>query len=92
MSNKDILGFKPFRTLNYWTTNVKIIITIDELKDFLNFFGYHYEHDKYRKKNVSKKTRGVLGRVSKKRLRRLFRNDVILYRRYIKLRKKLKKK
>ena len=44
MSDSEILGFTPYKSLVYWTTNVDIIITIDKLKEFLNFFGYFFQH------------------------------------------------
>ena len=63
LSTKDIFGFKPFKTLTYWSKNINIFITIDELHDFLHFFGYDYDEKKYNKKiNVSKK--GKFGTVA----------------------------
>ena len=40
MTDKQILGFKPYRTLCYWSKNIDIFITIDKLEEFLSFFGY----------------------------------------------------
>ena len=49
----DIVGFNPYITLTHWCKNVDIVITFDEIKDFLSLFGYEYDETKYSKKNVS---------------------------------------
>jgi len=59
MSNKEITGFIPYRTLSYWGANIDIFITIDKLHDFLSYFGYNYPINKYKRKNVSKKSRKI---------------------------------
>jgi len=60
MTDNQILGFSPYKTLNYWTQNVDIIITIDELPRLLEYFGYKYDEKIFISKNVSKKIRGKL--------------------------------
>ena len=79
MSDGEILGFTPYKSLVYWTKNVDIIITIEQLQEFLNFFGYFYNPDNYNKENVSPKLRGKFNNKIKERLRKLYYNDVLLY-------------
>jgi hypothetical protein len=79
MSDNEILGFTPFKSLVYWTKNVDIIITIDQLQEFLNFFGYFYIVDDYKKENVSPKLRGKFTDEIKERIRKLYYDDILLY-------------
>jgi hypothetical protein len=79
MNNKDILGFKPFRTINYWTKNVDIIITLDNLPKMLEYFGYKYDVNLFIPINVSNKTRGTISQKNKDRIREIFNDDVKLY-------------
>jgi hypothetical protein len=79
MTDKEILSFLPYRTLNYWTKNVDIIITLDNLPKMLEYFGYTYDINLFKPDNVSNKTRGELDQHNKNRLNRLFKDDVILY-------------
>jgi hypothetical protein len=39
MSDKDIVSFVPYRSLTYWSTNIDIIITVDQLHEFLKFMA-----------------------------------------------------
>ena len=58
MTKNEILNFRPYRTLNYWFQNIDICITINQLKDFLEFFGYKYPErlqERINNKNISKK-------------------------------------
>lgn len=80
MSNKDIVNFKPYRTLSYWNDNIDIVITIDNLHKFLSFFGYNYNVKEYNKKNVSNKNRGIFNQLTINRLTKLYSDDMILYR------------
>ena len=79
MSNREILNFKPYRTLTYWSKNIDIFITINNLSKFLSFFGYDYDENKYEKKNVSKNERGNFNYLVKKRIYKLYNNDKILF-------------
>ena len=83
MSIHEIQGFSPYRTLNHWTKNVQICITIDKLEDFLNFFGYEIDINKYNKKNISKRERGYFNDKTKQRLNRIYKNDIELYHRKV---------
>jgi hypothetical protein len=78
MADEEILGFTPYKTLKFWTENVDIIITIDELPRMLAFFGYTYSK-KFQKQNVSNKSRGTFDKNTKNRLEMLFEEDIILY-------------
>jgi len=79
MTNSEILGFKPFNTLEYWTKNVNIIITMENLPKMLSYFNYQYDINSFKKQNVSVKTRGKFNPKTINRIKRLYRNDMILY-------------
>ena len=75
MTDKEILGFSPYNTINYWTKNVDIIITLDNLPKMLEYFGYKYDDNFFKPVNVSKKKRGKLNQQNKDRLQNIFNND-----------------
>lgn len=77
MSDEEILGFKPYNTLVYWTEGVDIVITIDELPELLGRFGYVYPE--FKKENVSVKTKGSFGEKTRTRIKMLFAEDVNLF-------------
>jgi hypothetical protein len=83
MTNKDILSFKPYRTLNYWTKNVDIIITLEKLPKFLEYFGYKYNVNLFTPVNVSNKFRGKINQENRQRLEKIFYEDIKLYNRVI---------
>lgn len=85
MTDKDILGFKPYKTLTYWTQDVDIIITLDNLPKLLEKFGYTYDTELFKEQNVSKKLRGKLSQKNRNRIKKLFREDVKLYEKVISL-------
>lgn len=76
---KDIFKLHPYKTLTYWTKNIDIIITMKELRPFLTFFGYRYNHKRFQKCNVSKKERGTLNKESIEKLKDIFKTDLELY-------------
>lgn len=78
MTNEQILGFFLYRTLVYWTENVDIIITLENLPKMLGYFGYTYDANLFKPLNVSKKIRGTLNDENINRLKILFEDDVIL--------------
>ena len=84
MSDKNISNFFPYSTLVYWSQNVDIFITIDQLHDFLSFFGYSYNINDFEKKNVSKKIRGTFNDFTKSRIQLLFINDIAFFNKVIK--------
>ena len=84
MTDKEILGFKPYRTLCYWSKNIDIFITIDKLEEFLSFFGYKVSIKEFETKNVSKKVRGTFNKVTKNRISKLYRQDMVLFNSVIK--------
>jgi len=79
MSDKNIVSFVPYRSIRYWSENIDILITVDQLYDFLNFFGYNYNKDDYKKLNVSKKIRGTFNNQTLERIKKLYNDDVILF-------------
>ena len=79
MSDKEILGFTPYQSLEYWSKNIDVFITIDNLHNFLSFFGYNYKTNKYSKTNVSKKRRGKFNEVTRNRVAKLYFRDILLF-------------
>lgn len=78
MSDKNILSFKPFRTLKYWTKNVKLLLTIDEFIEALKYLGYTIKNE-YNETNVSQKNRGGLSEKNIERLKQIFKDDYKIY-------------
>ena len=85
MSDSEILSFAPYKTLTYWSQDVDILITMNELKEFLQMFGYTYNEANYSPRNVSSKTRGTLNDATKERLYNLYQEDINLYNRWTKV-------
>jgi len=79
MSDEDIEGFSPYKTLKYWTKNVDIIITLDNLPQLLKYFGYTYDINSFAPVNVSKKTRDKIEKKNKERIKKLFNDDIKIY-------------
>jgi hypothetical protein len=79
MTDEEILGFSPYRTINYWIKNVDIIITLDNLPKLLEYFGYTYDINFFKPINVSNKLRGKLNQNNKDRLQNIFHDDVNIY-------------
>jgi hypothetical protein len=79
LTDEQILSFRPFKTLNFWYTNIDIVITIDQLHEFLSFFNKPYDSEKYSKKNVSPKNRGFFSELTKTRLKKTYSSDIELF-------------
>lgn len=80
ISDHDILiNNGVYKTLAFWTNNVDICITIDQLKDFLNMFGYCVKDDDLRNLNSSKKCRGKFNGETINRISKLFIRDELIY-------------
>jgi hypothetical protein len=79
MSDTEMISFSCYNTLQYWTTNVDIIITLDHLPKLLEYFGYSYDIHSFSTKNVSTKLRGKLNQENKDRIKKMFKDDVELY-------------
>ena len=84
MTDKEITNFSPYRSLVYWSKNVDIFITIDQLPEFLSFFGYKYDVSNFRRENVSKKERGTFNEFTINRLKLLYIDDLEFYSQVIK--------
>jgi len=83
MTDTEILGFSPYKTLNYYAQNVDIIITINNLQNLLEKFGYTYDVNLFKPINVSNKIRGKINQENKDRLTKLFADDFELYNKVI---------
>ncbi len=79
MTDEEILGFSPYRTINYWIKNVDIIITLDNLPKLLEYFGYTYDINFFKPVNVSNKLRGKINQDNNDRLQNIFYDDVKIY-------------
>ena len=79
LTDVELKSFSPYKTLEHWTSNVHICLEISELKEFLEMFGYTYDESKYLAKNVSKKTRGALNNLNRKRIHKLYKKDVEIF-------------
>ena len=79
MTDAEILGFSPYKTLDYWTKNVDIIVTLDNLFKMLEYFGYKYDVNSFKSVNVSNKLRGKINQQNKDRIKELFNDDVKIY-------------
>ena len=84
MTDEEILGFIPYRTISYWTKNVDIIITLDNLPKMLKYFGYTYDKSLFKPNNISNKIRGKLNQKNKDRINLLFKDDNLLYNKVVK--------
>lgn len=83
MTDGEILRFSPYRTLTYWTKNVDIIVTLENLPKMLKYFGYTYDETLFSPKNVSEKIRGKLNEENANRLKLLYNDDYILFNKVI---------
>lgn len=81
MSDDDILGFSPYRSLKYYAKGVDILLSIQQLPAFLAAFGFYYDETQYPKKNTSPRLRGKFSKATVERIQELFADDVILWRR-----------
>ena len=79
MTDNEILGFSPYKTIDYWTKNVNIIVTLNNLPKMLKYFGYEYDDNSFKSVNVSNKVRGKINQQNKDRIKELFNNDDKIY-------------
>lgn len=84
IKKKDTEQLHPFKTLEYWTENIDIIITMKDLRPLLTYFGYRYNNRRFKKRNISKKNRGKLNEKSKEKIKEIFKNDIELYQNIVK--------
>lgn len=71
--------YSPYMTLTYWTYDVDLLITIEELEETLKLLGYNIDNCVFDKKNISKKERGTLNNESIEKIKKLYEDDVKLY-------------
>lgn len=79
MSDNEIINFKPYKNLYFWSKNIDIFITIDKLEEFLSFFGYNIDIKKFKKKNVSIKNRGKFNEDTKNRISNIYAQDMLFF-------------
>jgi len=84
MTDLEIVSFSPYKSLTYWSQNIDIFITIYEIKDLLEIFGYTYDETKYEPKKVSNKLRGKLNQSNRERIYKIYEKDVILFNKWTK--------
>ena len=75
----ELLELIPYQSLVYWSQNVDLLITIDELDETLQLFGYKIDDLKFDKRNVSLKKRGILNEESISILSSFYKQDILLY-------------
>jgi hypothetical protein len=78
MNDSEIISFNPFKTLKYWTKNVRLLITINEFLPTLKLFGYNIDK-LYPTKNMSDKNRGKLSTENRDRIERIYNKDMEIY-------------
>ncbi len=82
LEDDDFQKFNPYKTLEYWTTHCHLLITIDELFDFLQECGFENIKENP-KENVSTKKRGTLNQESIQKLEKIYQKDIELYKKWI---------
>ncbi len=78
MNRRQITGFYPYRTLEFYAQNIDLCITVDELIPFLQEMGFDIE-EKKELINSSPKIRGRLSQENRDRLARIFEDDMKLF-------------
>ncbi len=78
MNQQEMLKFVPYRDLVYWTKNIDILISIDELPALLKYFGFIITKQ-YKNQNVSIKNRGTLSPKSKNKVHNVFKKDIAIW-------------
>ena len=79
MGDNEILGFSPYRTLKYWAKNIDILITIDQLPEFLKSAGYSCNFSDYKRINVSSRSRGEFNKETRDRIEILYSEDILFF-------------
>lgn len=78
MEDNELKSFHPYKTLKYWTKNIKLLITIDEFVPILEYLGYNIKQE-YGYKNVSDKNRGTISIENQKRIEHIYHEDMEIY-------------
>lgn len=78
LSDEQIKNFKPFGFLKKFSENVDIILTMDNIYNFFDYFNIKYKKN-YVKINVSKKKCGTFNNKIKKRLSKIFKEDIEIF-------------
>lgn len=75
----DIISFKPFKNIQYYSKNVDFFITIDQLIPMLKYFEFDISQLNTIPKNVSIKNRGILSEKNRQRIKNLYKKDYEIY-------------
>jgi hypothetical protein len=78
MTDREIISFNPYKTLKYWTQNIKLLITVDEFVPTLKLLDYNIDNI-YPPKNISHKNRGILNDVNRERIAKIYNEDMKIY-------------
>lgn len=78
-ADDTLTSFSPYNTLLHYSKNVDIFITIEELKDFLEFFGYNISKIQHKAVNTSTRKYGRFNNKTINRIARLFEKDIEFY-------------
>ena len=78
-TDATLTSFSPYKTLVHYSKNVDIFITIDEVKDFLEFFGYDISKRQHKAVNTSTRKYGRFNNKTIKRIAKLFEKDIEFY-------------
>ena len=86
MTDKQVLGFRPYRTQSHFVAHVDICFTIDEVPEAIAIMS-SIEHPvtDLPYKNVSRKSRADLSAKSLERIRGIFKQDVEIWNRWTRL-------
>jgi hypothetical protein len=79
MSDSEIISFKPYNSIEYYSKNVDFFITIDQLIPMLEYFEFDTSQIEKIPKNVSIKNRGILSQKNRKRIQQLYIKDYEIY-------------
>jgi len=78
-TDATLTSFSPYNTLLHYSKNVDIFITIDEVKDFFEFFGYSISKTQHKAVNTSTRKYGRFNDKTIKRIVKLFKKDIEFY-------------
>jgi hypothetical protein len=84
MTDEELVSFNPYKSLKYWTQNIKLLITIDEFIPILEYLGYKV-NKQYCNINISEKNRGTLSIDNQNRIKKIYKDDFIIFEEWTRL-------